>query len=157
MPFLQPKSMPEKCFFHTLIRRKDSSNMPLEKKEYHKNCWSHSRYFLQRLCWKHCGLTLAPHVIDILDLPVIILNLLNLSTPSKNLTVVFPTLFITKQVCHHLLLKTAFLTWRVEQLVIFVPLVSFPLYHAITAFFFSFLFFFFFCLNIFIIAFPKST
>ena len=32
MPFLQPKSMPEKCFFHTLIRRKDSSNMPLEKK-----------------------------------------------------------------------------------------------------------------------------
>ena len=85
-----------------------------------------------------------PHVIDILDLPVIILNLLNLSTPSKNLTVVFPTLFFTKQVYHHLLLKTAFLTWSVEQLVIFVPLVSFPLYYAIQAFFFSFFFFFLF-------------
>ena len=156
MPFLQPKSMPEKCFFHTLIRRKDSSNMPLEKKNTTKIVEAIrviSCIFPATLL-KTLRTHVDPHVIDILDLPVIILNLLNLSTPSKNLTVVFPTLFFTKQVYHHLLLKTAFLTWRVEQLVIFVPLVSFPLYYAITAFFFSF---FFFCLNIFIIAFTKST
>ena len=47
--------------------------------------------------------------------------------------VAFPNSFFAKQVYHPLSLEATFLTSRVEQLVIFLPLVSFPLYHVISA------------------------
>ena len=47
--------------------------------------------------------------------------------------VAFPHSFFAKQVYHPSSLEATFLTSRVEQLVIFLPLVSFPLYHVISA------------------------
>ena len=61
------------------------------------------------------------------------LNLFNLPTISSKFTVAFPSSFFAKQVYHPLFLKATFWTSRVEQLVTFLPLVSFPLYHVISA------------------------
>ena len=61
------------------------------------------------------------------------LNLFNLPAISNKFTVVFPSSFFAKQVYHPLFLKATFWTSRVEQLVTFLPLVSFPLYHVMTA------------------------